>query len=127
MDSTDPKENEYYDLSLLRGWQRDQLRLLNLFAKLDSVSQAFLSGASGMPQGSAQLGGKITSLTRAGLIEKVGKDENGDQLWQLNEKRVDRQNLGQMLDSFHLDKYSLSTPPETVGDMIKSVSDKSAT
>ena len=60
-----------------------------------------LSGASGYRAGSHQLGGSITPLTRAGLIQKAGKDENG-QLWQLNEEKADKQTLEELLESLKI-------------------------
>lgn len=84
-----------YNLNLLRGWQRSQLKLLHEFAIKDLVNQTRISGASGLPPGThfQQLGGKITALSRAKLIEKVGRDDNGQMVWKLNEDEVDRQHL----------------------------------
>lgn len=93
-----------YDLNLLRGWKRDQLKLLQEFAVNDIVSQTRISGASGMAQGSQALGGKITSLTRANLIKKVGKDEDGKYMWKLNELTVNKKTLIEFLDQFDLTK-----------------------
>ncbi len=81
-----------FDLDILRGWQKSQLKLLKEFASNQFVSQTRLSGASGLRQGSHELGGKITTLTRNNLILKAGKDENG-QVWQLNEEKVNRKHL----------------------------------
>ncbi len=81
------------DLNLLRGWQRSQLKLLKEFTFNDLVSQTRLSGVSGLQQGSHALGGKITALTRADLIVKAGRDDNGQWLWQLNEDKVERNKL----------------------------------
>jgi hypothetical protein len=88
---------EKYNLDLLRGWQRSQIKLLKEFAANNFVSQTRISGASGMVQGSHALGGKLTALTRSKLIEKVGKDENG-QVWKLNDEQVDRQRLLDFID-----------------------------
>ena len=82
-----------FDLNLLRGWQRSQLKLLKEFTNNRLLNQARLSGASGMRQGSHELGGKLTALTRADLIVKAGRDEKGQWLWQLNEEKVDRKRL----------------------------------
>ena len=81
------------DLNVLRGWQRSQLKLLKEFTANRLVSQTRLSGASGLPQGSHAMGGKITALTRANFIVKAGRDENKNWLWQLNEDRVKRNDL----------------------------------
>lgn len=86
-----------FNLNLLRGWQRNELRLLKEFADHPTINQTMISGASGLPAGSHALGGRITPLTRAGLISKIGRDEGGQFLWQLNEKKVDRQELLDML------------------------------
>lgn len=86
-------DDKQYDLNLLRGWQRDQLKLLKEFSANRLVNQTRLSGASGMRQGSHELGGKLTALTRADLIVKAGRDENGQWMWQLNEDKVDRDRL----------------------------------
>ena len=91
-----------FNLNLLRGWRRTELRLLKEFADHPTVSQTMISGASGLPAGSHALGGRITPLTRAGLILKSGKDDNGQFLWQLNEKKVDRQELLDMLDEMSI-------------------------
>ena len=88
-----------FNISLLRGWQRSQLELLGVFAVHDLVSQAHMSNASGATAGSAELGGKITALTRAGLIQKAGKDDNGQWMWQLNEQKVEKNDLKNFLDS----------------------------
>lgn len=82
-----------YNLDLLRGWQRSQLKLLKEFAINPWITQTRISGASGMRPGSHAIGGKITALTRAKLIVKAGKDDNGQMTWQLNEEEVDRQKL----------------------------------
>lgn len=80
------------DLNILRGWQRSQLKLLKEFASKPFISQLRLSGVSGLRQGSHEIGGKITALTRSNLIIKAGRDENG-QVWQLNEDKVNRKRL----------------------------------
>lgn len=92
------REEEPYNLKLLRGWNRSQLSLLRHFSNNVFISQTMLSGASGYPAGSHALGGKITPLIRANLILKAGKDDNGQMTWQLNEKQVDRQTLKDILD-----------------------------
>jgi hypothetical protein len=50
------------------------------------------------------LGGKITPLVRANLIEKVGRDKDGQFLWTLNERAVNRKALEEFLEPFKLDK-----------------------
>jgi len=92
-----------YNVNLLRGWQRSQLKMLGEFTKVNLVPQAHLANVSGSPVGSHELGGKMTALTRAELIQKAGKDENGQWLWQLNEDKVDRETLGDFLKSLHLE------------------------
>lgn len=101
MDIHGDKSNKY-NTSLLRGWQRSQLKLLKEFATNNLVSQTKLSGASGYPVGSHELGGKITALSRAELIQKAGKDENGQSLWQLNEDKVDRESLLDILEKMQV-------------------------
>jgi hypothetical protein len=96
-------DNSLYDLNLLRGWQRSQLKLLKLFTKMNQVSQYAMSNVSGSIIGSPELGGKITALTRAHLIEKVGKDDDGTQLWQLNENKVEKSSLENFLDKLKID------------------------
>jgi NADH dehydrogenase FAD-containing subunit len=49
-----------------------------------------------------EAGGKITALTRADLIVKAGRDDNGQWLWQLNEDRVDRQRLLDFLEKLDI-------------------------
>ena len=93
-----------YNLNLLRGWKRDQLRLLREFAKENVLFQTRLSGASGMTQGSQALGGKITPLVRANLIKKVGRDSEGNFVWTLDEGTVDRKTLISYLDEFSLEE-----------------------
>lgn len=93
-----------YNLSLLRGWKREQLKLLLTFTRESIVSQARLSGVSGMHPGTCELGGKITPLVRANLIEKVGRDKKGQFLWTLNERAVNRKALEEFLKPFKLDK-----------------------
>lgn len=90
--------DEKYNLSLLRGWQRSQLKLLKEFTLSPFISQTKLSNVSGSPVGSHELGGKITALTRGNLILKAGKDEDG-QLWQLNEEKVEKNELKDLLES----------------------------
>ena len=96
--------SDKYDLSLLRGWKRDQLKLLKEFAENNIVSQTRLSGASGMASGSHALGGKITPLVRAKLIKRVGKDGEGQYVWKLNEDAVERKTLNSYLDDFELEE-----------------------
>lgn len=88
-----------YDTNLLRGWQRSQLKLLKQFTIQSLVPQTLLSNASGTTAGSHELGGKLTALTRAKLIQKAGKDENGQWLWQLNEEKLEKQTLKEFLES----------------------------
>ncbi len=95
-------DNDKYNLNLLRGWKRDQLKLLQEFAVESIVSQARLSGVSGMRQGSQALGGKITSLVRANLIKKVGRDGKGQYMWKLDEDTVNRKTLITYLEDFNL-------------------------
>jgi hypothetical protein len=97
-------DDDKYNLNLLRGWKRDQLRLLKKFAEESILSQAMLSGASGMARGSRALGGKITPLVRANLIKKVGRDKDGNYVWTLDENTVDRKTLVSYLDEFNLDE-----------------------
>ncbi len=92
------KEDEKFNLSLLRGWQRSQLKLLKEFTISPFISQTKLSNVSGSPVGSHELGGKITALTRADLIVRAGKDESG-QLWQLNEEKIEKTELQKLLES----------------------------
>ncbi len=93
----DQGQDKQYDLNLLRGWKRDQLKLLKEFTLKPIVSQSLMSTASGATIGSHELGGKITALTRANLIEKVGRDEDGSFLWRLNESVVDKNKLKEFL------------------------------
>jgi len=95
--------NEQFNLNLLRGWQRSQLRMLQELTNKVIVPQAHLANASGSPVGSHELGGKMTALTRSELMIKAGKDENGQILWQLNEDKVKKETLGDFLKSLHLE------------------------
>lgn len=95
-------KNDKYDLNLLRGWQRSQLELLNEFADRRMMSQTWISGASGLPQGSHALGGKITPLIRAGFIVGAGRDDEGQMMWKLNEERVERDKLLKFLKSIDI-------------------------
>jgi hypothetical protein len=97
-------DSNKYNLDLLRGWKRNQLKLLREFAKENILFQTRLSGASGMTQGSQALGGKITPLVRANLIKKVGRDGEGNFVWTLDENTVDRKTLISYLDEFNLDE-----------------------
>lgn len=97
-------DSDKYNLNLLRGWKRDQLKLLREFAVNSIVSQTRLSGASGMASGSHALGGKITPLVRAKLIKRVGRDGEGQYLWKLNEDAVERKTLISYLDDFELEE-----------------------
>lgn len=92
-----------FNLNLLRGWQRSQLKLLGKFTVNNTVPQTMLANASGSTVGSHELGGKITALTREGLIQKAGKDENGQWLWQLNEEKTDKETLKDFLESLDID------------------------
>lgn len=85
--------DEEFDLNILRGWQKSQLELLKTFAINPIVPQTMISGASGSPVSSNQLGGKITPLVRHDLIVKAYKDTDGRNVWQLNEDRVERETL----------------------------------
>lgn len=78
------------------------MQLLKELTKRPLVSQIMISGASGLRPGSYEIGGKITALSRAKLIQKAGRDENGQMLWQLNEERVDRKNLMDFLDTLNI-------------------------
>jgi len=102
VDDKDTKTDEKYNLNLLRGWQRSQLELLGHFATKRLLSQTYLSGASGMRPGSHALGGKLTALTRANLIQKAGRDDNGQWMWQLNDDEVDRDKLEQFLKNIDI-------------------------
>lgn len=86
----------------LRGWQRSQLKILKEFITNDFLTQTKISGASGYPCGSNALGGKITPLVRAGLIEKAGKDDNGQFVWQFNEKKADKKTIQDLLDEMNI-------------------------
>lgn len=92
------KQANQYDLNLLRGWKRDQLKLLKEFTLRPTISQSLISTASGATIGSHELGGKITALTRANLIEKAGRDDDGSFVWQLNEKKVDKDDLKEFIE-----------------------------
>ena len=92
-----------YNLDLLRGWKRSQLKLLSLFTKMDYVSQPYLARMSGSMVGSPEFGGKMTALTRADLIQKAGVDDDGYQCWQLNEDRVNKQTLKDLLESISIE------------------------
>lgn len=94
-----PSEEEKFNLTLLRGWQRSQLKLLKEFTIRPLISQALMSTASGATIGSHELGGKITALTRANLIVKAGKDDNNQWLWQLNEEKIEKTELQRFLES----------------------------
>jgi hypothetical protein len=102
MDDQGERKGEY-NLNLLRGWQRSQLKLLGEFTVNSLVPQSMLANASGSPVGSHELGGKITALTREGLIQKAGRDENGQWLWQLNEEKTDKETLKGFLESLGID------------------------
>ncbi|OGK11399.1 hypothetical protein A2954_06590 [Candidatus Roizmanbacteria bacterium RIFCSPLOWO2_01_FULL_37_12] len=91
-----------YNLDLLRGWRRDQLRLLKEFTLRPLISQTLISTASGATIGSHELGGKLTALTRAELIIKAGKDDNGSWIWQLNEEKVEKETLKEFLDKIKI-------------------------
>ena len=78
------------------------MALLKLFAEKPVITQTYISGASGLRPGSFEMGGKITALARSKLIQKAGRDENGQMMWQLNEKRVNREELEKLLDSLDL-------------------------
>ena len=97
-------EDRKYNLELLRGWRRNQLRILQEFALNKTVSQVRLSGVSGVRAGSHALGGKITPLVRANLIRKAGRDGEDNYVWALNEDEVDREDLVTYLDHFDLEE-----------------------
>ena len=92
-------DDQEFNVNLLRGWQRSQLKLLKEFTLRDLVPQSLMSTASGSTVGSHELGGKITALTRADLIQKAGKDDNGQWVWQLNEEKVQKESLKEFLKS----------------------------
>ena len=92
-----------FNLNLLRGWQRSQLKLLSKFTINNTVPQTMLANASGSPVGSHELGGKLTALTRSGLIQKAGRDDNKQWLWQLNEEKTDKETLKNFLKSLDID------------------------
>jgi len=102
-DKVNQKYVDPYNLDLLRGWKRSQLKLLKLFTKMPYVSQPYLAMASGSMVGSPEFGGKMTALTRADLIQKVGVDDDGYQCWQLNKDRVDKKTLGDLLESMSIE------------------------
>ena len=87
-----------FDLESLRNWNRSQLKLLKIFVRNDLVTQKMLAGATGMTPKSNALGGKITALSRSGLILKAGKDESGEWLWQLNDNKVKKDDLQLFLE-----------------------------
>ncbi len=91
-------EDVKFNLQLLRGWQRSQLKLLKEFTIRDIVPQTKLSLVSGSPEGSRELGGKLTALTRSELIVKAGKDNKGSWVWQLNEEKVEKETLKDFLE-----------------------------
>ena len=93
----DKHGGDKYNLDLLRGWQRSQLKLLKEFTIRPLIPQSLISTASGATVGSHELGGKITALTRADLISRAGRDENGQQIWQLN-KDIDKIELLKILE-----------------------------
>lgn len=84
-----------YDLNLLRGWQKTQLKILKNFAATPNGIAAANASTSNLV--GRNLGGEITPLTRSRLISKVGRDDKGNQLWKLNEKRVDKDKLKAIL------------------------------
>lgn len=96
-------KSEKYNLTLLRGWKRNQLKLLREFAIQGTLSQTRLSGASGMRQGSQALGGKITPLVRANFIVKIGRDGDGNYMWKFNENTAGSKTLVRYLDEFDLE------------------------
>ena len=102
LDMAKQNDNEKYNYALLRGWRRDQLYLLKELTERPLISQTMISGASGLRPGSFEIGGKITALARAKLIQKAGRDDNGQMLWQLNEELVDRKNLREFLETLNL-------------------------
>lgn len=93
------QQDKDFSLNLLRGWQRSQLKLLKEFTITPLVSQSKMANASGSPVRSHELGGKITALTRANLIQKAGRDDDGQWLWQLNEEKVEKTELQKFLES----------------------------
>ncbi|HSX49000.1 MAG TPA: hypothetical protein VLE44_01960 [Candidatus Saccharimonadales bacterium] len=95
----DNQATNQFNVNLLRGWQRSQLKLLHKFTVNNLMPQTLLANASGSPVGSHELGGKLTALTRAGLIQKAGKDDNGQWLWQLNEDKAKKETLKEFLES----------------------------
>ena len=97
-------KSEKYNLTLLRGWKRNQLKLLREFAVQGTLSQTRLSGVSGMRQGSQALGGTITPLVRANLIVKIGRDEDGNYMWKFNENAAGSKTLVSYLDEFDLEE-----------------------
>lgn len=95
-------ESPLFNVKLLRGWSRSQLKLLKTFVTNSFVDQTLISGASGYHAGSHGIGGKITPFVRADLITKAGKDENGQMTWQLNEKKVDKKTIKDLLDDMNI-------------------------
>ncbi len=82
------------------------MKLLSLFTERPVISQVMMSGASGCRPGSFELGGKMTALARAKLIEKCGRDENGQLLWQLNKKKTALKELESFMKSMGISTNS---------------------
>ena len=91
-----------FDLNLLRGWKREQLKILKKLATSTVVSQAMMANASGTAVRTPELGGKLTALTRADLMLKAGKDKDGQFLWQLNEEKVEKKTLKDFLEKLDI-------------------------
>ena len=89
---------DLFDLNLLRGWKREQLKILKKLATSTVVSQTMMANASGTAIRTPELGGKLTALTRANLMLKAGKSEEGQYLWQLNEEKIDKKKLRDFLE-----------------------------
>lgn len=103
-DKSHPNKNylEEFDINLLRGWQREQLKLLKKLVDHRTVNGVAMANASGTHVKSSEFGGKMTALSRAELMVKAGKDENGTHVWQLNEDKVDRKKLKDFLEKLDI-------------------------
>lgn len=89
---------EDFNLNSLRGWQREQLKLLKKLVDYRIVNGAAMANASGTAVKSSEFGGKITALTRAGLMVKAGREKDGNNVYQLNENKVERKTLKDFLE-----------------------------
>jgi hypothetical protein len=67
-----------------------------------TVNGALMANASGTAVKSPEFGGKLTALTRAKLMVKAGRDTDGNNLYQLNEKRIYRITLKEFLEGLDI-------------------------